>query len=73
MATTNVAPWQEYTSPVAAELENGPAKEGKDNDLLRKSELEEEFRVTASPLNLMTPDINISGYGYEGRYELSTS
>jgi hypothetical protein len=74
MATTDGASWQEYPSPVAAELDkNGPANEGKDNGLPRQSELEGEFHSTASPLDLMAPDINISSYGYEGRYELPTS
>jgi hypothetical protein len=58
---------------VAAEPENGPAKKGKDNGFPRQSELEGKFHATASPLDLMIPDINISGYGYEGRYALPTS
>jgi hypothetical protein len=74
MATTDGASWQEYPSPVAAELEkNSPANEGRGNGLPGQSELYGELHATATPLDLMAPDINISGYSYEGRYELPTS
>jgi hypothetical protein len=67
MATADGASWQEYPSPVVAELEkNGPA-------IPVQSELYGELHATATPLDLMAPDINISGYSYEGRYELPTS
>lgn len=55
MATTDGASLQEYTSPVAAELENGPAKEGKDNGLPRQSDLEGEFHVTTFSAGFYDP------------------
>jgi len=64
MATTDIGSWKDYVPPAvtAQDEKKGP----------REAEMEGEFHATASPLEFMAPDINIAGYGEEGRYELPT-
>jgi hypothetical protein len=66
MAPTDIGLWKDYVLPAVT------AQEEKKKRLPRKVEMESEFYATALPLEFMAPDINIAGYGEEGRCELST-
>jgi hypothetical protein len=62
MATTDIGSGNDYAAPVGATQDQKPFP--------REAEMEGNFHATASPMEFAAPDMNIAGYGNEGRYEL---